>query len=138
MRRWVLPTVVAISLGWPAAAQQSEKPQPKEKQETKQTQQAVKDARKHAKKADEQPYDAMRKADEEGKKAAKTAKKTATAVGTSGTMRFHALDANRNGIIERAEWRGDDRAFADEDWNGDGRLAGDEVKPGAKRPVKNR
>jgi hypothetical protein len=139
MRRWMLSALVATTMGWPLDAQQADKPKSTEKQDAKQTQQAVKDARKHAKKADEQPYDAMQKADEDGKKAAKSAQKKSTAVGTSGgTMRFQTLDTNRNGIIERGEWRGDDRAFANEDWNGDGKLSGDEVVPGAKRPAGKR
>ena len=48
-------------------------------------------------------------------------------------MRFQAMDTNRDGIIQRTEWRGTDRAFQNQDWNGDGRLSGDEVRPGARR-----
>ena len=138
MRRWFLCALVVTSLAMPAyAAQGSGKPKGREKQDAKQTQEAVKNARKHAKKADEQPYEAARKADEEGRKAARKAQKNARPTGTSGTaMRFPGLDANRNGMIERTEWRGDDRSFANQDWNGDGVLSGDEVKPGAKRPGK--
>jgi Ca2+-binding EF-hand superfamily protein len=48
-------------------------------------------------------------------------------------MRFEAMDTDRNGIIERSEWRGNDRSFANQDWNGDGQLSGDEVRIGARR-----
>ena len=48
-------------------------------------------------------------------------------------MRFAAMDTNRDGIIQRTEWRGNDRAFANQDWNGDGQLSGAEVRPGANR-----
>ena len=136
MRRWMLSALIATALAVPGYAQQdSGNAKQKEKQDAKQTQQAVKDARKHAKKADQQPYDAMRKADAEGAKTARKAQKKSTAIATSGkTNRFHELDSNANGIIERAEWSGDDRSFATHDWNRDGVLSGDEVKPGAKRP----
>jgi Ca2+-binding EF-hand superfamily protein len=48
-------------------------------------------------------------------------------------MRFQAMDANGDGRISRAEWRGSDQSFRRHDWNGDGVLAGDEVQPGASR-----
>jgi EF hand len=48
-------------------------------------------------------------------------------------MRFAAMDTNRDGIISRAEWRGNDRSFANQDWNGDGQLSGPEVTVGARR-----
>src|SRR5215218_2046313 len=50
-----------------------------------------------------------------------------------GTIRFQAMDADGDGVITRQEWRGNDRSFRNHDWNGDGRLAGDEVRPGARR-----
>lgn len=49
-------------------------------------------------------------------------------------MRFQGMDANRDGVITRSEWRGNDRSFGVHDWNGDGVLSGDEVRPGARRP----
>lgn len=56
-------------------------------------------------------------------------------VGTSGAhMRFQGLDKNNDGVITRAEWRGNDQSFRNQDWNGDGVLSGNEVQPGAKRP----
>ena len=48
-------------------------------------------------------------------------------------MRFQGLDRNKDGIITRNEWRGNDQSFSNEDWNGDGILSGDEVRPGARR-----
>src|SRR3954463_14497091 len=48
-------------------------------------------------------------------------------------MRFEPMDTNRDGVITRDEWRGNDRSFRNHDWNGDGRLSGDEVRPGARR-----
>ena len=48
--------------------------------------------------------------------------------------RFQGLDRNRDGVITRSEWRGNDQSFNTEDWNGDGVLSGEEVRPGAKRP----
>ena len=49
-------------------------------------------------------------------------------------MRFQGMDTNRDGVITRAEWRGNARAFRNQDWNGDGILSGEEVRPGAVRP----
>lgn len=49
------------------------------------------------------------------------------------TMRFQGMDANRDGRITRAEWRGSDQSFRRHDWNGDGILSGDEVRAGASR-----
>ena len=48
-------------------------------------------------------------------------------------MRFQAMDANRDGRISRAEWRGSDQSFRRHDWNADGVLSGDEVRAGASR-----
>lgn len=48
-------------------------------------------------------------------------------------MRFQAMDTNRDGVITRNEWRGNDNSFRNQDWNGDGILSGDEVRPGARR-----
>jgi Ca2+-binding EF-hand superfamily protein len=49
-------------------------------------------------------------------------------------QRFPGYDANNDGVITRAEWRGSDRSFAVHDWNNDGVLSGDEVRTGAWRP----
>ena len=48
-------------------------------------------------------------------------------------MRFQAMDTNRDGVITRSEWRGNDNSFRNQDWNGDGILSGEEVRPGARR-----
>jgi len=50
-------------------------------------------------------------------------------------MRFRDLDRNRNGMIERGEWRGSPRSFQIHDWNNDGVLSGDEVRTGAAPPA---
>jgi hypothetical protein len=54
------------------------------------------------------------------------------AQGRSNT-RFEGMDTNRDGVITRQEWRGNDRSFRNHDWNGDGRLSGDEIRVGAQR-----
>ncbi len=51
--------------------------------------------------------------------------------------RFAAMDTNRNGVITRAEWRGNDQSFRIHDWNNDGVLSGDELRPGAQRPARD-
>jgi Ca2+-binding EF-hand superfamily protein len=48
-------------------------------------------------------------------------------------MRFRAMDTNNDGVITRAEWRGNARSFRNHDWNNDGILSGDEVRIGAAR-----
>jgi hypothetical protein len=53
--------------------------------------------------------------------------------GQASGMRFAGMDTNRDGIISRAEWRGNDRSFANHDWNGDDQLSGPEVRVGAHR-----
>jgi len=42
--------------------------------------------------------------------------------------RFRGLDRNRDGVVTRAEWRGSDQSFRQQDSNGDGILSGDEVR----------
>lgn len=55
--------------------------------------------------------------------------------GASGDqMRFQGLDKNRDGMIQRSEWQGDDRSFANHDWDNNGVLLGDELRPGATKP----
>lgn len=53
--------------------------------------------------------------------------------GNGQAIRFQGMDTNRDGVITRDEWRGNDRSFRNHDWNGDGRLSGDEVRVGANR-----
>jgi len=57
----------------------------------------------------------------------------ATATTAQAQMRYQSMDANRDGVITRSEWRGTDAAFRREDWNGDGILSGEEVRQGARR-----
>ena len=49
--------------------------------------------------------------------------------------RFEGMDRNNDGIITRAEWRGNFQSFRNQDWNGDGVLSGEEVRPGGRRQV---
>jgi hypothetical protein len=48
-------------------------------------------------------------------------------------IRFSGMDTNGDRVIQRDEWQGSNRAFANQDWNGDGVLSGDEVRVGAQR-----
>ena len=50
-----------------------------------------------------------------------------------GPGRFAGMDRNGDGVITRAEWRGNDQSFRNQDWNNDGVLSGDEVNAGARR-----
>jgi Ca2+-binding EF-hand superfamily protein len=43
-------------------------------------------------------------------------------------MRLRAMDADNDGVITRAEWRGTDQNFRDRDTNDDGVLSGEEVR----------
>ena len=47
--------------------------------------------------------------------------------------RFADMDANRDGIIQRNEWRGSLQSFRVHDWNNDGMLSGDELSVGRWR-----
>jgi Ca2+-binding EF-hand superfamily protein len=60
---------------------------------------------------------------------------TQAGTATNRSMRFPNLDANRDGVISRAEWRGNANSFRVRDWNGDGVLSGDEVRMGANPPA---
>jgi hypothetical protein len=51
-------------------------------------------------------------------------------------QRFRGLDFDRDGVISRAEWRGNDRSFMNHDWNRDGILSGVEVVPAGARVVR--
>jgi Ca2+-binding EF-hand superfamily protein len=44
------------------------------------------------------------------------------------SLRFRAMDSDNDGVITRAEWRGTDQGFREQDTNGDGVLSGDEVR----------
>jgi hypothetical protein len=43
---------------------------------------------------------------------------------------------NGDGVVERVEWRGNDRSFSNHDWNGDGILDGNEVVPAGRRTAR--
>ena len=47
--------------------------------------------------------------------------------------RFGGVDRNNDGVITRAEWRGNRQSFDNQDWNNDGVLSGDELDAGAAR-----
>jgi hypothetical protein len=47
--------------------------------------------------------------------------------------RWRAMDRNDDGMITRAEWRGNDRSFQVHDWDGDGILSADEIRRAADR-----
>jgi Ca2+-binding EF-hand superfamily protein len=49
------------------------------------------------------------------------------------TMRFRAMDTNRDGAISRTEWRGTEQSFRVHDWDGNDMLSGDEVRVGGQR-----
>jgi Ca2+-binding EF-hand superfamily protein len=51
-------------------------------------------------------------------------------------MRFVEMDTNRDGIIQRREWRGSDQSFVVHDWNGDSVLSLEEVRVGARRSAR--
>jgi Ca2+-binding EF-hand superfamily protein len=57
----------------------------------------------------------------------------AGATTANAQMRFQSMDANRDGVVTRSEWRGTDAMFRNNDWNGDGMLSGDEVRTGGRR-----
>jgi Ca2+-binding EF-hand superfamily protein len=52
-------------------------------------------------------------------------------------MRFAEMDADKDGVITRKEWRGSDVSFTVHDWNKDGVLSRGEVRVGARRPARN-
>jgi Ca2+-binding EF-hand superfamily protein len=50
---------------------------------------------------------------------------------------FRGEDVNRDGIISRDEWRGNDRSFEGQDTNGDGILSGNELPASMRRGNSN-
>ncbi len=49
------------------------------------------------------------------------------------TILFSEMDANKDRVITRNEWRGSAQSFRVHDWNGDGILSGEEVRVGGRR-----
>jgi EF hand domain-containing protein len=49
--------------------------------------------------------------------------------GAAAPIRFQSMDADHDGVITRAEWRGSDQVFRQEDTNHDGVLSGTEIAP---------
>jgi Ca2+-binding EF-hand superfamily protein len=52
---------------------------------------------------------------------------------TAAQIRFRDMDANGDGEISRAEWRGSAQSFRVHDWNGDGVLSGAEVREAVRQ-----
>ena len=55
----------------------------------------------------------------------------------SATDTFAAMDADHDGKITRAEWKGNAIGFAMLDRNADGVLSGDELKPAGRAPAQD-
>jgi EF hand len=55
--------------------------------------------------------------------------------GSGDATKYFSMDRNHDGVITRGEWRGSDQSFRQHDWNGDRMLSGDELRPGASRPL---
>ena len=53
--------------------------------------------------------------------------------GAAGQGRFRGMDRNNDGVISRAEWRGNQVSFDNQDWNNDGVISEDELEPAAGR-----
>lgn len=56
----------------------------------------------------------------------------------NATKRHKGMDTNRDGVITRDEWRGNNRSFGNQDRNRDGVITSQdrEVKPGHSKPKK--
>jgi EF hand domain-containing protein len=57
---------------------------------------------------------------------------------TDQPMRFREMDQNGDRVITRAEWRGNDQSFKEQDTNADGVLSGNEVALSVQRPAPDR
>jgi hypothetical protein len=53
-------------------------------------------------------------------------------------IRFHAMDADNDGVITRSEWQGSDQSFRQNDTNVDGVLSGAEVAPERQAEARGR
>ncbi|MGH8637534.1 MAG: EF-hand domain-containing protein, partial [Burkholderiales bacterium] len=59
--------------------------------------------------------------------------RSSEAQGRSIQARLRAMDRDNDGVITRAEWRGSDEGFREQDTNDDGVLSGDEVRFARRR-----
>jgi hypothetical protein len=57
------------------------------------------------------------------------ARENSQQTGAAAPIRFQSMDADHDGVITRAEWRGSDQVFRQEDTNHDGVLSGTELAP---------
>ena len=57
---------------------------------------------------------------------------------TDMAPRFRGMDRNNDGVIARAEWRGNQQAFENQDWNNDGVLSGEEIQAAGSGQAANR
>jgi hypothetical protein len=58
--------------------------------------------------------------------------------GPAEEIRFRSMDADHDGVITRAEWRGSDESFRQNDTNRDGVLSGAELTPPRQAQVRGR
>ncbi|MCA1563530.1 MAG: hypothetical protein LC753_06755 [Acidobacteria bacterium] len=114
-RQWITTAICVMSLSLPSISLAAQHPKPPK-------------AQAHAQK------NKGNNASKQAKHANKGKHKGEVRGASGDQMRFQGLDKNRDGMITRSEWQGDDRSFANHDWNSNGVLWGDELRPGATKP----
>ena len=55
--------------------------------------------------------------------------------GSQAQTRFRGMDTDKDGVITRAEWRGNDQSFRQQDTNRDGVLSGAEIRGVTPQPA---